>query len=62
LISIVFKPSKGPSPTSSPWREKLKGAVMEVETSTPEALRGAWVARDVERYGKLVRDVGRKAE
>jgi hypothetical protein len=34
---------------------------MAVETSTPEALR-AMVERDVERYGKLVRDVGMKAE
>jgi tripartite-type tricarboxylate transporter receptor subunit TctC len=41
-------------------REKLK-PVMAVETSTPEALR-AMVERDVERYGKLVRDVGMKAE
>jgi tripartite-type tricarboxylate transporter receptor subunit TctC len=41
-------------------REKLK-PVMEVETSTPEALRGM-VERDIERYGKLVRDVGMKAE
>jgi tripartite-type tricarboxylate transporter receptor subunit TctC len=41
-------------------REKLK-PVMAVETSTPEALRGM-VERDIERYGKLVRDVGMKAE
>jgi tripartite-type tricarboxylate transporter receptor subunit TctC len=41
-------------------REKLK-PVMEVETSTPEALRGM-VERDIERYGKLVRDVGMKVE
>ena len=41
-------------------REKLK-PVMEVETSTPEALR-AMVARDIERYGNLVRDVGMKVE
>jgi tripartite-type tricarboxylate transporter receptor subunit TctC len=41
-------------------REKLK-PVMEVETSTPEALRGM-VERDIERYGHLVRDVGMKAE
>src|ERR1700716_2691941 len=41
-------------------REKLK-PVMEVETSTPEALRGM-VERDIDRYGKLVRDVGMKAE
>ncbi len=41
-------------------RDKLK-PVMAVETSTPEALR-AMVERDVERYGKLVRDVGMKAE
>jgi tripartite-type tricarboxylate transporter receptor subunit TctC len=41
-------------------REKLK-PVMEVETSTPEALRGM-VERDIERYGHLVRDVGMKVE
>jgi tripartite-type tricarboxylate transporter receptor subunit TctC len=41
-------------------REKLK-PVMAVETSTPEALRGM-VERDIERYGKLARDVGMKAE
>ena len=41
-------------------REKLK-PVMEVETSTPEALRGM-VERDIERYGNLVRDVGMKVE
>src|SRR5262245_19640930 len=41
-------------------REKLK-PVMAVETSTPEALRGM-VERDIERYAKLVRDVGMKAE
>jgi tripartite-type tricarboxylate transporter receptor subunit TctC len=41
-------------------REKLK-PVMEVETSTPEALR-AMVERDIGRYGNLVRDVGMKAE
>jgi tripartite-type tricarboxylate transporter receptor subunit TctC len=41
-------------------REKLK-PVMEVETSTPEALRGM-VERDIDRYGKLVRAVGMKAE
>jgi tripartite-type tricarboxylate transporter receptor subunit TctC len=41
-------------------REKLK-PVMEVETSTPDALR-AMVARDIERYAKLVRDVGMKVE
>ena len=41
-------------------REKLK-PVMEVETSTPEALRGM-VERDIDRYGKLVREVGMKAE
>jgi tripartite-type tricarboxylate transporter receptor subunit TctC len=41
-------------------REKLK-PVMAIETSTPEALR-AMVERDIERYGKLVRDVGMKAE
>ena len=41
-------------------REKLK-PVMEVETSTPEALRGM-VERDIERYGSLVRDVGMKVE
>jgi tripartite-type tricarboxylate transporter receptor subunit TctC len=41
-------------------REKLK-PVMEVETSTPEALR-AMVERDIERYGNLVRDVGMKVE
>jgi hypothetical protein len=34
---------------------------MAVETSTPAALRGM-VERDIERYGKLVRDVGMKAE
>lgn len=41
-------------------REKLK-PVMEVEASTPEALRGM-VERDIERYGNLVRDVGMKVE
>jgi len=41
-------------------REKLK-PVMEVETSTPEALR-AMVERDIERYGNLVRHVGMKVE
>ena len=41
-------------------REKLK-PVMEVETSTPEALRGM-VERDIERYGNLVRHVGMKVE
>jgi len=41
-------------------REKLK-PVMAVETSTPDALRDM-VARDIERYGKLVRDVGMKPE
>ena len=41
-------------------REKLK-PVMEVETSTPEALR-AMVERDIGRYGNLVRDVGMKVE
>jgi tripartite-type tricarboxylate transporter receptor subunit TctC len=41
-------------------REKLK-PVMAVETSTPDALRDM-VARDIDRYGKLVRDVGMKAE
>jgi tripartite-type tricarboxylate transporter receptor subunit TctC len=41
-------------------REKLK-PVMQVETSTPEALRGM-VERDIERYGNLVRDVGMKVE
>jgi tripartite-type tricarboxylate transporter receptor subunit TctC len=41
-------------------REKLK-SVMAVETSTPDALRDM-VARDIDRYGKLVRDVGMKAE
>ena len=41
-------------------REKLK-PVMEVETSTPEALR-AMVERDIERYGNLVGAVGMKAE
>jgi tripartite-type tricarboxylate transporter receptor subunit TctC len=41
-------------------REKLK-AVMDVETSTPEALRGM-VERDIDRYGRLVREVGMKAE
>jgi tripartite-type tricarboxylate transporter receptor subunit TctC len=41
-------------------REKLK-LVMEVETSTPEALRGM-VERDIDRYGKLVRAVGMKVE
>jgi tripartite-type tricarboxylate transporter receptor subunit TctC len=41
-------------------REKLK-AVMEVETSTPDALRGM-VERDIDRYGRLVREVGMKAE
>jgi hypothetical protein len=35
--------------------------VMEVETSTPAALR-VMVERDIERYGNLVRDVGMKAE
>ena len=39
---------------------KLK-AVMEVETSTPDALRGM-VERDIDRYGRLVREVGMKAE
>jgi hypothetical protein len=41
-------------------REKLK-PVMAVETSTPDALRDM-VARDIDRYGKLVRDVGMKAK
>src|SRR5438128_3491283 len=41
-------------------REKLK-PVMAVETSTPDVLRDM-VARDIDRYGKLVRDVGMRVE
>jgi hypothetical protein len=41
-------------------REKLK-PVMQVESSTRDALRGM-VTRDIDRYGKLVCDVGMKAE
>ena len=41
-------------------REKLK-AVLEIQTSTPDALRGM-VERDTERYGRLVRDVGMKID
>lgn len=41
-------------------KDKLK-AVMQIETSTPEAL-SEMVARDTARYVKLVRDTGMKAE